>query len=536
LDGGCLGDVGFTPYDGSEICSVIRTFYYGTHTFTVEAFDNSGFVTRIPVKINMTPEPVVLSLDLFPDACPNELNPGSRGALWAALVGSADLDVNDIQIATVSLNTFDFAGASLESGQYRIWDSTTIPDGSFEPDCTPNGPDGFDDLNLKFDLEDVARLLGPNAMGDEARLVVSGLMTDGTPFKAEDRIRIVGVDIDDPPVEPHRGPDTYIYRVVNTYYVNFQQYQEDIDIFDAVADTVPFGSWITVHYDGIPAPDTSACDDLDNKCLGYQKRFKWSAPQVPGAGETTAWIPGWKEDNNYFGTMDSTTMNLGSADYLFNARAVDEFNRPDRTPAAVWVVGNFPPTLDAIAIGHHDGTVAGDGDSIVWDWWNPANFHGVPGDTLDLSDPPNIWIVRDFFFLVEGSGHDHPKEGAGAGVKSWLYSFVRSEDPLYEQPFAQSGYWVDGTTVDAVSDTVWLHVRYSLLDDPGGVAAFAALPDWIHRSYDYRLRGRDTASFDEFDQFMFVNGDKWLINSYNTGVLGRETEEGAMSFYLTITR
>jgi hypothetical protein len=337
-------------------------------------------------------------------------------------------------------------------------------------------------------------------------------------------------------MEPHRGPDTEIIQVVNTYFVNFQPYQEVIDIFDAVPDTVPFDSWITVHYNGYPDTDTSGCQDLGNLCIGYQKRFKWSSSQVPGAGETTAWIPAWKEDNNFYGTTDSTTMNMGSAEYMVKFRAVDEFNRPDRTPAGVRIFGNLSPTLDDFGIGHYDGTVAGDGDSIVWDWWNPANFHGASGDTLDLSDPPNIWIVRDFFFLVKGSGHDHPKEGGNAGVKSWLYSFARSEDPLYERPFARSGYWADGTTVNAVNDTVWLKVRYSLLDDPGGAAAFASLPDWVHRSYDYRLRGRDTASTDEFEQFMYVGGDRWLINRYNTGVLGRETEEGTMSFYLTITR
>ncbi|UCH82565.1 MAG: hypothetical protein JSW50_08745 [Candidatus Latescibacterota bacterium] len=530
-------DVDWTPFDGGDTCSSVRTFYYGTHTFTVEVMDNSGFRSRIPVKINMTPHPVSLTLDILPGECPNQLNPWVGDALSATLPGSAALDVSTgIQLGTVTLNTTDFADVGLNPGQYRIWDSTTIPDGSQDPNCVPSGADGHDDLNLKFDMAPVAQWLGTAAMGDEVTLVVSGLLADGTPFKAEDRVWIVGVDIDDPPVDRRRGPDTEILGILNTYYVNNQKHEEWLDITDTVLDTVPFGSWINVLYRGNPDTDTSACQDMVNLCIRYQKSFKWRSSKVPSAGETTAWLPEWGEENNYFGTNDSTSMNLGTAEYLFRVRAVDEFTRVDPTPAAVRVFGNFPPMLDDFGIEHHDGTVAGDGDSIVWDWWNPANFHGASGDTLDLTDPPNIWIIRDFFFLISGSGRDHPKEASTGGVKSWLYSFTRSEDPSYVQPFARSGYWADGATVNAVSDTVWLRVRYSLVDDPGGLQAYADLPDWVHRSYDFGIRGRDTGSMDEFEQFMFVNGDRWLINRYNVFALGRETTEGAMSFYLTITR
>ncbi|MEJ2720033.1 MAG: hypothetical protein P8181_02670 [bacterium] len=529
-------DVGWTPFDGSETCSPARIFYFGTHTFYVDVLDNSGLISRIPVKINYTPEPVMLRLDLLPGTCPNELNPWSRGALWAALLGSTEFDVTEIDLETVTLTTADYATDGVKPGQHRIWDSSTPSDGSMEPDCTPSGTDGFDDLNLKFDLGGVADLVGPGSMGDEVRLVLTGLMTDGTPFSAEDRVRIVGVDIEEPPGEPHRGPDTEILQVVNTYFVGYEEHQEVIDIFDSIPDTVPFGSWIRIDYRGIPDTDTSACFDPINECIGYQKKFTWSSSQNPGLGETISWLPSYKEETNYFGTTDSTTMNAGSAEYLIKIRAVDAFNRPDLTPAAVRVFGNLSPALDSLGIGRHDGTVIGDGDSVVWDWWNPANFHGNSADTLDLSDPPNIWIVRDFCFLVRGFGHDDPKDGANSGVKSWLYSFTRSEDPAFVQPFARSGYWVDGATVNALSDTVWLHVRYSFLDDPGGQQAFANLPDWVHRSYDFSIRGRDTGLLEEFQQFMYVNGDKWLINRFNVGALGRETGTGTMSFHLTITR
>ena len=66
--------------------------------------------------------------------------------------------------------------------------------------------------------------------------------------------------------------------------------------------------------------------------------------------------------------------------------------------------------------------------------------------------------------------------------------------------------------------------------------AFENLPDWVNRSYDFTLKGRDTRSTDEFDQFMFVNGVNTLINTYNTSVFGRETDTGEARFHLTIER
>jgi hypothetical protein len=232
---------------------------------------------------------------------------------------------------------------------------------------------------------------------------------------------------------------------------------------------------------------------------------------------------------------DSTSINIGSAEYLVRIRSVDEFGRPDLTPAGVRIVGNFVPTLDDISIERHDGTLAGDEDSVVWDWWNPANYHGSISDTLEI-EPPNIWVVKEYFFLINGTGHDHPKEGNNAGVKSWFYNFKRSDDPSFIQPLAQSGMWTDGLAVNSLSDTVWLKVKYSYTDDPGGSIAFAALPDWVHQSYNLSIRGRDTGSADRFNQYMFVDSQRRWLNDYNTSAMGRATEEGTMRFHLTIVR
>lgn len=48
-------EVDFTPFIGTEACSPERTFYFGTHTFHVETIDNSGFKSRVGVRINVVP-------------------------------------------------------------------------------------------------------------------------------------------------------------------------------------------------------------------------------------------------------------------------------------------------------------------------------------------------------------------------------------------------------------------------------------------------------------------------------------------------
>ena len=535
LDDDAQWESGFTPSDGSEACSATRTFLFGTHTFHVEVVDNSGFVTRIPIKINVTPAHVYLPLDIRPGSCANPLNPKSNGVLSVALLGSQGFDVRNVDLETLALYDADMVVQGVKPGRSSIKDVTTPPNGGADCDCPANDADGLDDLHIKFSMNGVARLVKGAAMGDVAQLALVGLFKDGTPFMAVDCARIVGFQFEDEEPPATGDLDTEIIGVMSTYYVNGQVFEENIDINDAVPDTVPHGSWIRVSYRATPDAMSYCPDQLDD-CIGFQKNFTWSSALFPGVGETTSWQPVPPEDNDPFTSTDSTSLNVGPVEYTVRFRSADKSGGLDLTSAEVPVVGNFPPTLDDFGIEHHDGTLARDGESVVWDWWNPANFHGSIGDTLDLSDPPNLWVVREFFFLVKGLGSDHPKEGSMGGVRSWFYEFTRSDDPAFNQPFGRAGYWADGITVNSVCDTVKLKIRYSYTGDPGGKLAWEALPDWVNRWYDFNIRGKDTGSTDTFDQFMFVNGMKTKINTYSTAALGRETEKGTMRFYLTIVR
>jgi hypothetical protein len=57
-------------------------------------------------------------------------------------------------------------------------------------DCTTDGPDGFTDLTLKFDAQEVIAALAPVADGDVVVTTLEGALLDGTPIAGQDVIWI----------------------------------------------------------------------------------------------------------------------------------------------------------------------------------------------------------------------------------------------------------------------------------------------------------------------------------------------------------
>ena len=57
--------------------------------------------------------------------------------------------------------------------------------------CTTEGPDGYLDLTLKFEQEEVTAMLGDVNHDEVLKLVVEGELFDGTPIIGEDIIQII---------------------------------------------------------------------------------------------------------------------------------------------------------------------------------------------------------------------------------------------------------------------------------------------------------------------------------------------------------
>jgi hypothetical protein len=130
----------------------------------------------------------LVPVDIKPQSCPNPLNVKSRGELPVAILGTPDLDVTTIDTSTISLQGVSPLRSSLEDVSTPFEPSNGI---TSESDCTDLGFDGFTDLTLKFDTQEIVAALGDVADGDVLILTLTGNLQDGTPITGEDVVVIL---------------------------------------------------------------------------------------------------------------------------------------------------------------------------------------------------------------------------------------------------------------------------------------------------------------------------------------------------------
>jgi hypothetical protein len=128
-----------------------------------------------------------VAVDIKPESCPNPLNLGSRGMLTAAVLGSADFDVSSVDVATIKLVGVGPIRSSIEDV------AGPVPDGN-ECACSEEGPDGYDDLVLKFKTQEIVGTLldveGELVDGEEWAFTVTGELLDGTPIEGTDCVMV----------------------------------------------------------------------------------------------------------------------------------------------------------------------------------------------------------------------------------------------------------------------------------------------------------------------------------------------------------
>ena len=135
-----------------------------------------------------TPQVVILvDLDIKPTSCPNPFNIKSKGVLPVAILGSADFDVTQIDPSSVRLE-------GLAPKQWATEDVTApVVDPEEDCECTTAGPDGYPDLTLKFDHQEVANaeiMEGVND-GEFVALTITGKLLDGQAFVGSDCVLIL---------------------------------------------------------------------------------------------------------------------------------------------------------------------------------------------------------------------------------------------------------------------------------------------------------------------------------------------------------
>jgi hypothetical protein len=360
-------------------------------------------------------------------------------------------------------------------------------------------------------------------------------------------------------------PDTEIDGMKSYYFKNGAvQPVRDIDFADGVPDTVPYRSWLWIHYASWDDEgDVIRCSPLNNdRCINFQIKYERSSSRLRGGFGSSGWTPrGAAHDTDTLSAADSNTVNIGTVEYNFFVRGIDENLRPDGTPARVRVIGNYDPTLTSVTFQDHLGNEvdinSGAVDTLTWNFWKGVGWPYTSGfDTLDIFDP-ELRFFKRFQWRLSATGFDHPDDPDGSAIKTWRYLIFDDENNFW--PLARAGEtWVTGDALNSLDDTFELTFRYPscntdpddpTLADPCGDTVFANLPAFLNRDLTLYLTGRDTGVDEgEFSQFMFYStvapnakgshgrAEKVLINSYPTAVYGRWTEEKVFTFHFRMIR
>ena len=137
------------------------------------------------------PPAIPVCFDIKPGSCTNPLNwrinQHGKAVLPAAVLGSEDFDVHDIDVTSVRLL------GDLEPVRCGYEDVAAVPDSiGGECACSEDGPDGYFDLALKFDKRAVLEKLHALPEAEQYVLTLTGLLAGGESIEGHDCVHPVG--------------------------------------------------------------------------------------------------------------------------------------------------------------------------------------------------------------------------------------------------------------------------------------------------------------------------------------------------------
>ena len=156
----------------------------GVYNFEICLVGDGAEYARTVVSIVVSEENIDVALDVHPTSCPNPLSPNSKGVFPVSINGSEDFDVNQIDLATVTMEGVSPVNSSIEDVSTPF--ETNLEEPLDPYSCTTAGPDGYEDLTLKFDYVELRSMLGVLERGDVMTLSISGQLLDGTEFSGAD--------------------------------------------------------------------------------------------------------------------------------------------------------------------------------------------------------------------------------------------------------------------------------------------------------------------------------------------------------------
>ena len=125
-----------------------------------------------------------VDVDIKPQSCPNPVNSNSKGVVPVAILGTEIFDVN-----TIDPNTLLLEGVA--AVRYAYEDVAAPAADEADCACSADGPDGFMDMTLNFDTQQLAAAMGEVEDGQEWLLHLAGQLNDGTTIEGTDCVLII---------------------------------------------------------------------------------------------------------------------------------------------------------------------------------------------------------------------------------------------------------------------------------------------------------------------------------------------------------
>jgi hypothetical protein len=158
---------------------------------TVYANLNMGGFGGIAIYKLFDPE-IFVAVDIKPKNCPSQINVKSKGKLPVSLLGTEFIDVSHIDPESIRLNGvapsfWSFNDIATPFKPYRGKEDAYT-------DCTESGSDGYLDLQLKFQTQNIVEMLGVVSDGEQRVLNLTGNLKEefgGTAITGEDIIIIM---------------------------------------------------------------------------------------------------------------------------------------------------------------------------------------------------------------------------------------------------------------------------------------------------------------------------------------------------------